>query len=144
MSLEHQRKNVIAAERKEVIVFPGTSEKECDISRKKGGDRSPWNIRVGDSRVSTWSQKQTCSVAVCSVRCTGRHTMFSNQVIFKKELEVCSNTYVNGRADEIGQFLHPAHKAASHLAQVASHISVFLLLPNCIDDWLGLYTLMDS
>jgi len=60
----------------------------------------------------------------------------------KKKL--CSNTHVNGRTDEIGQFLHPAHKAAPHLAQVAFDISVFLLLPNCIDDWLRLYILTHS
>ena len=55
-----------------------------------------------------------------------------------------SNTYVNSRADEIGQFLHPAHEAAPHLAQVASIISVFLFLPNCIHDWLRLNILMQS
>ena len=63
---------------------------------------------------------------------------------YPKKKKLCSNTYVNGRADEMGQFRHPAHKAASHLAQVATFISVFLLLPNCVHDWLRLYILMHS
>ena len=80
-------------------------------------------------------------VALCSIMCTGRRITSNNQVNLKKYFVI---TYVNSRPDEIGQFLHPVHKTAPHLAQVATVISVFLFLPNWIHDWSRLWILTRS
>jgi hypothetical protein len=57
----------------------------------------------------------------------------------KKKCRNNYNTYINSGTEETGEFRHTSHDGAPDLAKHFPIISVFLFLPNCIQNWLRLF-----